>query len=212
VTAPVSASGAGALTRASGAGGLTRASGAGGLGSASGASLAWPSTRTLAAAAAIALVLVGRGDLLFLGGLLALALAERRSSGAAVLAAAAVAVRWGTTSADTVTGVVTTLGPAVRVGPPHAAAALALAAGALLLAGLKAPLLPRLAAGVAAGAVVAGPLGTASSGAVVVGLLGVTAGGAAAVVLPRFVPEPTARMRRAAPVAGALALALAAVW
>ncbi len=129
-----------------------------------------------------------------------------------MLALAAVAVRWGTTSLDTVTGVITILGPGVRVGPTPAATALAMAALALVLASLKAPLVPRLAACATAGAVALGPVGAGSAGAVVLGLLGVAAGAMVAVVLPRIVPEPSDRLRRAAPVAGALALALATVW
>lgn len=166
----------------------------------------------MAAAAALCVAAAGRGDLLFVGGLLALALADRRSSTAAVGALAAVAVRWGTTSLDTVAGAATTLGPGVRVGPPLAAAALALAALALLLAGLQAPLLPRLAAGATAGAVAVGPVGAGSAGAVVLGLLGVTLGMLLGYALPRLSPEPSDRLRTAAPLAAVAALALAAIW
>ena len=166
----------------------------------------------MAAAGAICVAAAGRGDLLFLGGLLALALADRRSSTAAVVAAAAVAVRWGTTSLDTVTGAATTLGPGIRVGPPQAAAALGLAAAALLLAGFATPLLPRLAAGAAAGAVAVGPVGAPSAGAVVLGLLGVLLGMLLASALPRLSAAPSDRLRMAAPVSAVLALALAAIW
>jgi len=150
--------------------------------------------------------------MLLLGGLLALALAGRRSSLAALLATSAVAARWGTTSLETVTGAATTLGPGVRVGPPQAAAALALAAVALLLAALGAPLLPRLAAGATAGAVAFGPVGAASAGAVAFGVLGVGLGLLAAWLLPRIFGEPSDRLRGSAPVAAALAVALAALW
>ena len=174
--------------------------------------LPWPSLRTLAAAAALAVALTGRGDLLFLGGLLALALADRRSSIAALVAVAAVAVRWGTTSLGTVTGVASTLGPGVRVGPPAAAAALALAAVSLLLAGLGAPLLPRMATTVAAAVVAVGPLGASSVGSVALGVLAAALAAAVAVLLPRWVPEPSDRVRVAAPVAAVAALGLAAIW
>jgi len=176
------------------------------------APLPWPSARTLAASAAVVVAVAGRGDLLLLGLLLAVALAERRSALAALAALAAVSVRWGTTSAETITGAVTTLGPGLRVGPPHAAIALGLAAVALLLAGLGAPRLPRLAAGVAAGVVAGGPIGASAAGAVVVGLLAVAAGAAVSVFLPRLVPEPSDGLRAVAPVLAVLALALAAVW
>lgn len=166
----------------------------------------------MAAAAALCVAASGRGDLLFLGGLLALALADRRSSSAAVLAACAVAVRWGTTSLETVTGAASTLGPGMRVGPPQAAAALALAAVALLLAGLEAPLLARLAAGAAAGAVAVGPIGAASAGAVVLGLIGVLLGMLVGYALPRLSAEPSDRLRAAAPVAAVAALVLAVIW
>ena len=154
----------------------------------------------------------GRGDLLFLGALLALGLAEWRSSLAALLALVAVAVRWGTTSAETITGAATTLGPGLRVGPPLAAAALGLAAVALLLSGLGAPRLPRLAVGVAAGVVAGGPVAGSSAGAVAVGLLAAGVGAALALALPRWVPEPSGRLRATAPVVAAAAVALAAVW
>jgi len=172
----------------------------------------WPSARTLAASAALAVAVMGRGDLLLLGVLLAVALVDRRSSVAALLAAAAVSTRWGTTSAETITGATSTLGTAVRVGPPLAAAALGLAAAALLLSGLGVPRLPRLAAGVAAGTVVGGPIAASTVGAVVFGLLAVVAGGALGVLLPRLVAEPSERLRGVAPVLGAVALALAALW
>ncbi len=145
------------------------------------APLRWPSARDLAASAALAVAVTGRGDLLLLGVLLAVALGDRRASVAALLAAAAVAGRWGTTSAEAVTGATSTLGPALRVGPPLAAAAVGLAASALLLAGLGIPRLPRLAAGVAAGVVAAaaGPAAAATAGAVLAGVVGALAGGRA---------------------------------
>ena len=174
--------------------------------------LPWPSARTLAAAGAIALAVAGRGDLLLAGGLLAVALADRRSSGAALLAAAAVAVRWGTTSTATITGAITTLGPGVRVGPAPAALALGLAAMALFLAGFGAPLLPRLAAGALAGAVAVGPVAAQSAGAVALGAIGVGGGMVVAMLLPRLAPEPSVRLRASPLVVAAAALALAAVW
>ena len=63
----------------------------------------------MAAGAAVAVAVAGRGDLVLLGALLALALAERRSSVAALLAVTAVAVRWGTTSLEAISGATTTL-------------------------------------------------------------------------------------------------------
>lgn len=166
----------------------------------------------MAAVAALVVALAGRGDLLLLGALLAVGLAERRSSLAAVLATAAVAVRWGTTSAETVAGAASTLGPGLRVGPPLAAATLGLAALGLLLSGLGAPRLPRLAAGVAAGAVAGGPVAGLSLGAILVGLAAAAAGAALASALPRLFPEPSDRLRSAAPALAATALVLAALW
>jgi len=166
----------------------------------------------MAAAAALVVAASGRGDLLFLGGLLSVALADRRSSTTTVLAIAAVAVRWGTTSAEAITGAATSLGPGLRVGPPQAAAALGLAGVALILSSLDAPFLPRLAAGVSAGAVAVGPVAAASAGAVVVGVLGVLSGAALAILAPRWFGEPSERVRRAAMLAAVLALMLAAVW
>lgn len=174
--------------------------------------LAWPSVRTMAAAGAVAVAVAGRGDLLFLGALVAVALADRRSSTAALVATAAAAVRWGTTSAATITGTATTLGPGVRVGPPLASAALALAVVALLLAGLGAPRLPRVAAGVTAGMLAGGPVAGLGPVPIVIGVLAATAGAAIAATLPRWFPEPSDRLRTAAPILAAAALALALVW
>lgn len=168
--------------------------------------------RTLAATAALVVAVGGRGDLLLLGALLAVALADVRSSLAALLAVAAVSVRWGTTSFETITGAAETLGPSLRVGPPLAAAALGLAAAALLLSGLGAPLLSRLAAGVTAGALAVGPVGASRLGAAAVGLLAVVAGAALAAALPRLVHDPSDRLRVVAPVLAGVALALAAAW
>ncbi|MEO5678115.1 MAG: hypothetical protein ABIS47_00430 [Acidimicrobiales bacterium] len=166
----------------------------------------------MAASAALMVAVVGRGDLVFLGVLLALALAERRSSVAALLAVVAVSVRWGTTSAEAINGATTTLGPALRVGPPLAAAALALAATALLLAGLGSPLLVRLAVGATAGALAAGPVGGSSAGSAVVGLLAVVLGAALGAVLPRVLPKSSSGLRLAAPILAGGALAVAVVW
>jgi hypothetical protein len=214
-----SASGAGGLGSASGAGGLGSAPRAGGPDAAAGRGGAgssveapWPAARTFAAAAALALAVSGRGDLLLLGGLLAIALGRRRSAVTALVAVVAVAVRWGGTSAEAITGTITTLGPGVRLGPPLAALALGLAAAALVLAALATPLLPRLAAVVSAVTFAIGPVAAGTAGAVVLGLLGVVLAGFVALVLPRLVPEPSERLRGAAPVTAALALALAVVW
>ena len=70
----------------------------------------------MAAGAALAVAVAGRGDLVLLGALLALALAERRSSVAALLAVTAVAVRWGSTSLEAITGA--TCGPAPAIHDP----------------------------------------------------------------------------------------------
>ena len=176
------------------------------------APLPWPSVRTLAAAAALAVAVSGRGDVLLLGGLLALALAERRSSIAVLVAMAAVAVRWGTTSGGVVTGATTTLGPGLRVGPPIAAAAVGLAAIALILAAIGVPVLPRMAAAVTAGTVAIGPVGATTAVAVILGLLAVLLAVAVALLLPRWMPEPSDRLRAGAPALAVAALVLAAAW
>lgn len=168
--------------------------------------------RTLAAAAALMVAVGGRGDLLLLGALLAVALADHRSSVAALLAVTAVSLRWGTTSFETITGAAVALGPALRVGPPLAAAALGLAAVALLLSGLGAPLLVRLAAGVAAGAVALGPVGAPRLAPVLVGLVAIVVGAGLAASLPRWAPDPPDRLRIVAPVLAGVALVLAAIW
>jgi hypothetical protein len=176
------------------------------------APLPLPSVRTLAAAAALAVAVSGRGDVLLLGGLLALAVAERRSSIAVLVAMAAVAVRWGTTSETIITGATSTFGPGIRVGPPAAAAAIGLAALAVVLAAIGVPMLPRLAAAVTATTIVIGPVGASTAGAIVLGALAVALGVGLAMLLPRWMPEPSERLRAGAPVVAAVALALAAVW
>lgn len=172
----------------------------------------WPSVRTLAAAGALALAMSGRGNLLLLGGLLALALAEPRSSLGAIIATVAAATRWGTTSMESITGAVTTLGPGVRVGPLPAAAALGLAAVALVLAGVGAPLLPRLANGAAAGAIAVGPVVADTVGSAAIGTLGIAIGIGVAVLLPRLIAAPSDRWRNGMLAMAVLSLALAAAW
>lgn len=89
---------------------------------------------------------------------LAVLAAHRLATGAIALAAAAVAVRWGTTSLAAVGGAQAVLGPAVLTGPPAAAASSLLAALTLVLVSPAANL-RAVAVGVAAAQLAAGPAG-----------------------------------------------------
>lgn len=94
--------------------------------------------------------------MLVLGALLALVATTRAGAVAALVATAAVLVRWGGPSLAAVAGGQAVLGPAVALGAGAAAASSALAALAIvLLAPSRLPLV--LALGIVAGAIVAGP-------------------------------------------------------
>lgn len=89
---------------------------------------------------------------------LAVVAAHRVATGAIALAAAAVAVRWGTTSLAAVGGAQAVLGPAVLTGPPAAAASSLFAALTLVLLSPAANL-RAVAVGVAAAQLAVGPAG-----------------------------------------------------
>lgn len=88
--------------------------------------------------------------------LLAIVVATRLGAVACLVAVAVPLVRWGDGSLSALGGNQAVLGPALLVGDIASAASAALAAFAIALAAPKHPLLA-IAAGVAAGAVVAGP-------------------------------------------------------
>lgn len=177
--------------------------------------------RLSAALGAAALAIASNGNLLVLGGLLALAAAPTsRSDGrsgralgaaAALLACTAVLVRWGAPSLSAAAGAQSVLGPAVTVGTiPGAASALF---AALAIALLTPPLQRRtwdlviaVCFGVVVGAVVAGPT---LPNSIPVRLAGVVVGTAAAVGVGLL---PDRRLvASGAFVCGALALLLASV-
>lgn len=110
----------------------------------------------MAAAAVVALAAGSQGHVLLLGVLLALVVGSRLGGVACLVAAAVPLVRWGDGSLSALGGNQAVLGPALLVGDLRTAASAALAALAIALAAPRHPLLA-VAAGVAAGAVVAGP-------------------------------------------------------
>jgi hypothetical protein len=110
--------------------------------------------RLAAGGAALLLAATGRGDLLFLAGLLAIALPPATRA-VPLLALAGVGLRWGTTSLPAIVGAQTVLGAAGNVGPAAGAAACWCAAAALVAAAPRRA--PALAAAVAAAFIVAGP-------------------------------------------------------
>jgi hypothetical protein len=134
--------------------------------------------RVALAAAATAMAVSSRGNVIVLAAVLAVLAADPLAGAGGVAAAVAMALRWGSPSLGAIAGDQSVLGPAVTVGPALAAAGAALAAAALVLAArtppeseLEAigvgnrPLLPRVRVwllggvpyGVAAAAAAAGP-------------------------------------------------------
>lgn len=168
-----------------------------------------------AAAGAGALALSSTGSMVVAALLFGVSTRSRWSTLAAVLATAAVSVRFSTAVLDEIAGIQSVLGIAGRVGPPVAAASAWTAAAAVLLA-VRAPsnlsrparLLPAVAGGALAAAIVAGPgpgggLGVRVGATVVAVALAVLV--AATDGRPRLV-----RIREvSAVVAGALAVGLA---
>ena len=138
-----------------------------------------------ASVAAVTLAVTSSGEAVLLCALLALAAGQALSGVVAVLAGTAVALRWGTTSLDSIAGAQAVLGPAGLVGPVVATAATWCAAAALVLArpgGWAAP-----AFGVAAALGVAGPA-PSSAGDVVVRVSAAAAGAVLALLVDRRAP------------------------
>ena len=154
--------------------------------------------RTAAAAAALVLAVLSRGDVLVLAALLVIA-AWRPWALAVVPAMLASAWRWGSTSLDALAGAQAVLGPAGFVGPAAAAAASWLAAAAVLasvpaarVGGMDVPnrdadapnlVLGPLAVGAAAAAIVAGP---AAGGELWIRLVATVVAAAAALAIARL--------------------------
>jgi len=175
-----------------------------------------------------------RGDITVVAVAVAVAVGGGWVSAAALVAVGGVALRWGTTDLAAIGGAVGALGPAVRVGPPSAAAACALAGLALLIASASLRAAPgpgpsapgggepsahqaagqpagRIALGAAAALAIVGPTGQPdASGAALAGGALVLLVAACVVAAPRL---PSGRL--AGPAAFALAVAaaaLAAAW
>ena len=161
--------------------------------------------RTGAGVGAASLALSSTGEVVLLAVLLGAAAGELVVGAVAMMATAAVALRWGTTSLDAIGGAQTVLGPAVTVGPPLAAASMWFAAAALVL--VRARGLTALLFGITAGVIVAGPAGAAGQ----LALRGAAAvlGAGLALGAQRFAP-PAARSLALVLAAGAVVLALLA--
>lgn len=102
-----------------------------------------------AAVAAAGLTVSATGSMLVAAVLVGVAASDRWSGLAAILATAAVAVRFGTTDLGDLAGIQSVLGPAGLVGPPTGAASAWAAAGAVLMA--VAPPSPRADSGTTIG-------------------------------------------------------------
>lgn len=137
--------------------------------------------------------------------LLGAAAGELLVGAVAMMATAAVALRWGTTSLDAIGGAQTVLGSAGVVGPPLAAASMWCAAAALIL--VKARGATALLFGITAGVIVVGP----AAGVGQIALRGVAAlsGMGLALGAQRLAP-PVARPAALLLAAGAVGLALIA--
>ncbi|HVM03591.1 MAG TPA: hypothetical protein VM242_00315 [Acidimicrobiales bacterium] len=157
-----------------------------------------------AAAAAAALALTSSGEVVLLACLLALVAADVRAGAAAAAALLALAVRWGSTSLDAISGAQSVLGPGATLGSPAEVAASWSAAAALVL---SAPpgWWPAVAFGSTAALAVAGTAGGPADVALRLGAA--AAGVAVTVAVGRRLAPGTARP--AAVVAGGAALVLA---
>jgi hypothetical protein len=160
--------------------------------------------RTAAAAAALVLAGLSRGDALVLAGLLALAAWRPLPAAAGAAALAATAWRWSSASLEDIAGAQAVLGPAGWVGPGLSAAgawlgALALLAATPVLPARAARLVAAIATGAAAAVVVVGP---APGGAVWARVVATVVGSAVALV----VAQQRSRGDRAARMLDAFAL------
>lgn len=157
-----------------------------------------------AAAAATALAITSSGEVVLLACLLALVAADVRAGAAATAALLALAVRWGSTSLDAISGAQSVLGPGATVGSLAEVAASWSAAAALALAAPPG-WWPAVAFGSTAAIAVAGTAGDPAD--VALRLAAAAAGVAVAVAGSRRLPPGTARS--AAGAAGGAALVLA---
>lgn len=147
-------------------------------------------------------MLVSSGNVVLLGGLLAVVAATRAGAIAALLASMALLVRWGGPELSAIGGGQAVLGPGVLLGTPATAGGIGLTALAVALLAPR-PVPMTVAVGTVAGAVAVGP---ALPHDVPLRLLGIAVGIAAAHVAHR-VPQ----RHRAAAAVGALGLVLVAV-
>lgn len=159
--------------------------------------------RTGAGAGAAVLALSSSGEVVLLAVLLGVAAGELLAGVVAMLAVGSVAIRWGTTSVDAITGAQTVLGPAAAVGPLVAAASTWCAAAALIL--VKARGLTAYLFGLTAGIIAVGPAGAPE--AVAIRVVAAAVGAALALTAQRWAP-PATRTVALALGAGAVALAV----
>lgn len=150
--------------------------------------------------AAGAVVLTSTGDVVLLAVLLGLVARDLVAGATALLVAASVVARWGTTSLAALAGGQAVLGAAITVGPTEAAASGALAAVALVLA--APPGGGALLFGAAAGLVSVGPAGVEPE------LLAARVGAAVALagIARLLAPRLPRLLRLLAPVVAALAV------
>lgn len=162
--------------------------------------------RRAALAAAAAVVATSSGDTVLLAALLGVAAADVGAGAVALLAASALAVRWGSTSLDAIADAQSVLGPGAVVGPAAAVGAAWCAAAALVVAAPKG--WPALAFGAAAALAVAGP-GPGGPRDIALRVAAMAAGVACAVVAGRRLPARPARAAALILATAALGLAVA---
>ena len=162
--------------------------------------------RRAALVAAAAVAVTSSGDVVLLAVLLGLAAGDLMAAAAASLALVALAVLWGSTSLDAISGAQAVLGPGGLVGPAVAAVATWAAGVALVFAG------PRrweaAAFGASAALAVAGP-SIADAGDLVVRAAGTGLGVTAAVLAGEWAGVTVCRRAALAVATGAVVLAVA---
>ena len=162
--------------------------------------------RAPAAAAAAALALTSSGEVVLLAALLCVAGADAMASAATVLALAALAVRWGSTSLDAISGAQAVLGPGGAVGSVAEVLVVWAAAAALVLGAPRT--WPGAAFAATAALAVAGPSG---GGVADIALRPAGMLTAVAVTLAVGRRLPASQARSAAVALGAAALVVALV-
>lgn len=176
---------------------------------------------TAAASAVAVLAATSTGSMVLAALLVGVATADRRSAGAALLAVVATSLRFRTATFDDLAGIQSVLGLAGTVGPATAAASAWLGAAAVLLAARVPPaatsalpervraVVPALACGLLAAALVAGPGPSDLGVRVLASVAGVALASGVSIIGTR---PALARVRPWAALAAGAAAAVLAGW